>query len=55
MTQSFAEGLPRLTGAARGIGDTIAARLIADGAKVFSLDKQRLTKRGTASPISRPM
>ena len=28
-----------VTGAARGIGDTIAERLLADGAKVFSLDK----------------
>src|SRR4051794_15579403 len=28
-----------ITGAARGIGDAIAARLIADGATVFSLDK----------------
>ena len=29
-----------ISGAARGIGDAIAARLIADGATVFSLDKQ---------------
>ena len=28
-----------ITGAARGIGDAIAARLIADGATVFSLDR----------------
>jgi NAD(P)-dependent dehydrogenase (short-subunit alcohol dehydrogenase family) len=28
-----------ITGAARGIGDAIAARLIADGATIFSLDK----------------
>jgi 3-oxoacyl-[acyl-carrier protein] reductase len=29
-----------VTGAARGIGDAIAERLLADGARVFSLDKQ---------------
>jgi NAD(P)-dependent dehydrogenase (short-subunit alcohol dehydrogenase family) len=29
-----------ISGAARGIGDAIAARLITDGATVFSLDKQ---------------
>ncbi len=28
-----------VTGGARGIGEGIAARLVADGARVFSLDK----------------
>jgi NAD(P)-dependent dehydrogenase (short-subunit alcohol dehydrogenase family) len=39
MTISLAGRAAVVTGAARGIGDAIAGRLIADGAKVFSLDK----------------
>jgi NAD(P)-dependent dehydrogenase (short-subunit alcohol dehydrogenase family) len=38
MTQSFAGKVAAVTGAARGIGDAIAARLIEEGATVFSLD-----------------
>jgi NAD(P)-dependent dehydrogenase (short-subunit alcohol dehydrogenase family) len=37
---SLSGKIAAITGAARGIGDAIAARLIADGATVFSLDKQ---------------
>jgi NAD(P)-dependent dehydrogenase (short-subunit alcohol dehydrogenase family) len=36
---SLAGRVAAITGAARGIGDAIAGRLIADGATVFSLDK----------------
>src|SRR3974377_927763 len=39
MASSLAGGGPAVTGAARGIGDAIAARLLADGATLFSLDK----------------
>jgi NAD(P)-dependent dehydrogenase (short-subunit alcohol dehydrogenase family) len=39
MTQSLSGRVAVVTGAARGIGDAIAARLLADGATVFSLDK----------------
>lgn len=39
MTGSLAGKVAVITGAARGIGDTIAARLLADGATVFALDK----------------
>lgn len=39
MTQSLSGKVAVVTGAARGIGDTIAARLLADGAAVFALDK----------------
>jgi NAD(P)-dependent dehydrogenase (short-subunit alcohol dehydrogenase family) len=39
MTQSLDGRVAVVTGAARGIGDAIATRLLADGARVFSLDK----------------
>jgi NAD(P)-dependent dehydrogenase (short-subunit alcohol dehydrogenase family) len=39
MSQSLSGKVAVITGAARGIGDTIAARLIADGAAIFALDK----------------
>jgi NAD(P)-dependent dehydrogenase (short-subunit alcohol dehydrogenase family) len=39
MSDSLAGRSAIVTGAARGIGDAIAERLLADGAKVFSLDK----------------
>ena len=39
MTQSLGGRVAAVTGAARGIGDAIAARLLADGATLFSLDK----------------
>jgi NAD(P)-dependent dehydrogenase (short-subunit alcohol dehydrogenase family) len=39
MTNSLSGRVAAVTGAARGIGDAIAARLLADGATVFSLDK----------------
>ena len=39
MTSSLAGRVAAVTGAARGIGDAIAARLLADGATLFSLDK----------------
>ena len=39
MSKSLAGRSAVVTGAARGIGDAIAERLLADGAKVFSLDK----------------
>ena len=39
MTQSLSGRVAVVTGAARGIGDAIAARLLADGARIFSLDK----------------
>ena len=39
MPNSLAGRVAVVTGAARGIGDAIAGRLLADGAKVFSLDK----------------
>ena len=39
MTQSLSGKIAVVTGAARGIGDTIAARFLADGATVFALDK----------------
>jgi 3-oxoacyl-[acyl-carrier protein] reductase len=39
MTETLSGRVAAVTGAARGIGDAIAARLMADGARVFSLDK----------------
>ena len=39
MASSLAGRVAVVSGAARGIGDAIAERLIADGARVFSLDK----------------
>jgi NAD(P)-dependent dehydrogenase (short-subunit alcohol dehydrogenase family) len=39
MPQSLSGRIAAVTGAARGIGDAIAARLMADGAKIFALDK----------------
>ena len=39
MSQSLSGRVAAVTGGARGIGDAIAARLMADGAKIFSLDK----------------
>lgn len=39
MTQSLGGKVVVITGAARGIGDTIAGRLMADGAAIFALDK----------------
>jgi NAD(P)-dependent dehydrogenase (short-subunit alcohol dehydrogenase family) len=39
MSNSLSGRVAAVTGAARGIGDAIAARLLADGATVFALDK----------------
>ena len=45
MTQSLVGKVAVVTGGSRGIGDAIAARLLADGAMVFSLDKQAPEER----------
>jgi NAD(P)-dependent dehydrogenase (short-subunit alcohol dehydrogenase family) len=39
MSDSLSGRVAAVTGGARGIGDAIAARLLADGARVFALDK----------------
>jgi NAD(P)-dependent dehydrogenase (short-subunit alcohol dehydrogenase family) len=39
MSKSLSGKVAAVTGGARGIGDTIAARLLADGARLFALDK----------------
>jgi NAD(P)-dependent dehydrogenase (short-subunit alcohol dehydrogenase family) len=39
MSKSLSDRVAAVTGAAQGIGDAIAGRLLADGAKVFSLDR----------------
>jgi NAD(P)-dependent dehydrogenase (short-subunit alcohol dehydrogenase family) len=54
MASSLAGRVAVVSGAARGIGDAIAERLIADGARVFSLDKVAAEERARTSPISKP-
>jgi NAD(P)-dependent dehydrogenase (short-subunit alcohol dehydrogenase family) len=44
MTTSLSGRIAAVTGGARGIGDAIAARLLGDGATVFSLDKMAPTE-----------
>ncbi len=55
MSNPLARRVAVVTGAARGIGDAIAERLLAEGASVFSLDKRRLPSRAPVLPISKPM
>jgi hypothetical protein len=55
MSKSLAARSAVATGAARGIGDAIAERLLADGANVFSLDKVAAADRARASSIWKPM
>src|ERR1700730_14236277 len=44
MSDSLSGHVTVVTGAARGIGDAIAERLLSDGARVFSLDKAAPTE-----------
>jgi NAD(P)-dependent dehydrogenase (short-subunit alcohol dehydrogenase family) len=54
MSGSLSGRVAAVTGGARGIGDAIAARLLAEGAEVFALDKMIRQSRAKASPISHP-